>query len=65
MRHRVVQSDTFEQHLRGDRGVSVNRFTMKPDGSGLVVKTVITADKLPEPLQFSTTYTRDGDRADP
>ena len=58
VRHKALGADKLEQRLRGDRGLSVNRFVLDPNGSRLVIRTTITAEKLPEPLRFSTTYTR-------
>ena len=59
VRHAIVDGRTLEQRLRGDRGLSVNRFVLEDDGSKLRVHTEISADKLSRPLRFYTTYARD------
>lgn len=58
VRHQMLDTHTLEQRLRGDRGLSINRFVLDGEDARLRVHTVITADRLSEPLRFSTTYAR-------
>lgn len=58
VRHQLTDTRTLVQHLRGDRGLSVNRYALGADGSTLTVHTTITSDQLPRPLRFSATYAR-------
>lgn len=59
IRHEMAGPRVLEQQMRGDRGLSVNRYVLSDDGSNLTVRTVITADKLSAPVRFSTTYARE------
>jgi hypothetical protein len=55
--HRITPAGALEQKLIGDRGVSTNVFTVSAEGK-LLMKTTVTADKLPSPIRFTTTYVR-------
>jgi hypothetical protein len=46
------------QRFEDDRSLSLNHFTLSDDGRRLTIRTEVTADRLPAPLRFKTTYQR-------
>ena len=56
--HRMKSDGELEQKLVGDRGVSTNVFSLQNDGR-LLMKTIVTAEKLPSDIRFSVTYARE------
>jgi hypothetical protein len=58
VRHHLVGDDRVVQEFVGDGNRSENTFSLAADGARLTVQTSITADRLPRPLHFRTTYQR-------
>ena len=56
--HGLDERGTLYQRFEDDRSLSLNHFTLSSDGKRLTIKTEITADRLPAPLSFKTTYER-------
>jgi len=56
--HGVDDEGALYQRFEGERSVSRNRFVLSKDQKRLTIHTVITADRLPAPLRFKTTYER-------
>lgn len=56
--HGLDDRGRLYQRFADDRSVSLNHFTLSEDGRRLTIKTEITADRLPAPLRFKTTYER-------
>ena len=58
VRHRLVGDHRVVQEFVGDGNRSENTFSIDAGGERLTVQTSITADRLPRPLDFRTTYQR-------
>lgn len=60
VRHALRGDREVTQEFVGEDNRSVNEFTLADDGARLVVRTTITADRLPRTLRFRMTYRRSG-----
>lgn len=58
VRHVLRADHEVTQEFVGDGNRSINEFTLADDGARLVVRTTITADRLPRALRFRMTYQR-------
>jgi hypothetical protein len=56
--HGVDDRGVLYQRFEDDRSLSLNHFTLSDDGRRLRIETRVTADRLPAPLSFRTTYER-------
>lgn len=56
--HGLDERGAMYQRFADDRSLSLNHFTLSSDGKRLTIRTHITADRLPAPLRFTTTYER-------
>jgi hypothetical protein len=62
--HGVDDRGVLYQRFEDDRSLSLNHFTLSDDGRRLTIETKVTADRLPAPLSFKTTYERAGPEGD-
>ncbi len=62
--HGVDDQGVLYQRFEDDRSLSLNHFTLSDDGKQLKIETRVTADRLPAPLRFTTTYERARPTAD-
>jgi len=56
--HGLDDRGAMYQRFEDDRSLSLNHFTLSDDGRRLTIRTEVTADRLPAPLRFKTTYER-------
>jgi hypothetical protein len=56
--HGLDDRGAMYQRFEDDRSLSLNHFTLSDDGRRLTIRTEVTADRLPAPLRFKTTYQR-------
>lgn len=56
--HGLDDRGLLYQRFEDDRSLSLNHFTLSDDGNRLTIRTAVTANRLPAPLRFKTTYER-------